>query len=174
MLQWNAKSKASTITWNDRIARICLRIFQIISRSGLFQFFKIQTRPRGRVRSISGGSERAKRIVIPPTMAKRAKGPSSKGDHRRTKRKRWSARVTERSDALDLEPKVFRSSDPRKIALSLKRSAERSKRRKARPYQSAMSMLNFYINRAGRNLPKRRKRILERAKGELRDVFGRK
>jgi hypothetical protein len=107
-------------------------------------------------------------------MAKRAKGPSSKGDHRRTKRKRWSARVTERSDALDLEPKVFRSSDPRKIALSLKRSAERSKRRKARPYQSAMSMLNFYINRAGRNLPKRRKRILERAKGELRDVFGRK
>ena len=89
------------------------------------------------------------------------------------KNKRWSARVTKRSNALDLEPKVFRSTSPRKIALSLKRSAERSKRRKAKPYQSAMSMLNFYINRAGKNLPKSRKRTLERAKDELRDVFGR-
>jgi translation initiation factor 2 alpha subunit (eIF-2alpha) len=86
---------------------------------------------------------------------------------------RWSARVTQRSNALDLEPKVFRSTNPRKIALSLKRSAERSKRRKARPYQSAMSMLNFYINRAGKKLPKNRKRVLERAKDELRRVFGR-
>jgi hypothetical protein len=85
----------------------------------------------------------------------------------------WSARVTQRSNALDLEPKVFRSTNPRKIALSLKRSAERSKRRKARPYQSAMSMLNFYINRAGKNLPKNQKRVLERAKEELRRVFGR-
>src|SRR6266446_1710437 len=92
---------------------------------------------------------------------------------RREKNKRWSARVTKRSNALDLEPKVFRSSSPRKIALSLKRSAERSKRRKAKPYQSAMSMLNFYINRAGKNLPKKRQRVLERAKDELRDVFGR-
>jgi len=90
------------------------------------------------------------------------------------KSKRWSGRVTKRSNALDLEPKVFRSTSPRKIALSLKRSAERSKRRKAKPYQSAMSMLNFYINRAGKNLPKSRKRTLERAKDELRDVFGRK
>lgn len=86
---------------------------------------------------------------------------------------RWSARVTQHSNALDLEPEVFRSTDPRKIALSLKRSAERSKRRKARPYQSAMSMLNFYINRAGKSLPKNQKRILERAKDELRNVFGR-
>src|SRR6266550_2883441 len=89
------------------------------------------------------------------------------------KSRRWSARVTKRSNALDLEPKVFRSSSPRKIALSLKRSAERSKRRKAKPYQSAMSMLNFYINRAGKNLPQRQKRVLEKSKGELRDVFGR-
>jgi len=89
------------------------------------------------------------------------------------KNKRWSARVTKHSNALDLEPKVFRSRSPRKIALSLKRSAEHSKRRKATPYQSAMSMLNFYINRAGKNLPKSRKRTLERAKDELRDVFGR-
>jgi hypothetical protein len=86
---------------------------------------------------------------------------------------RWSARVTQRSNALDLEPKVFRSTNPRKIAVSLKRSAERSKQRKAKPYQSAMSMLNFYINRAGKNLPQKQKRVLERAKDELRDVFGR-
>jgi hypothetical protein len=92
---------------------------------------------------------------------------------RRSKRKRWSARVTERSNALDLQPKVFKSNSPRRIALSLKRSAEHSKRRKGTAYQSAMSMLNFYINRAGKNLPKTRKRVLERAKDELRDVFGR-
>src|SRR5438309_9787304 len=92
---------------------------------------------------------------------------------RSRKSKRWSARVTKRSNALDLEPKVFRSRSSRKIALSLKQSAERSKRRKAKPYQSAMSMLNFYINRAGKNLPKSRRRTLERAKDELRDVFGR-
>jgi len=92
---------------------------------------------------------------------------------RSSKSKRWSVRVTNYSNALDLEPKVFRSGSPRKIALSLKRSAENSKRRKAKPYQSAMSMLNFYINRAGKNLPKNRKRTLERAKDELRDVFGR-
>ena len=90
-----------------------------------------------------------------------------------SKPRRWSTRVTQRSNALDLEPKVFRSNDPKKIAISLKRSAERSKRRKGTPYQSAMSMLNFYINRAGKNLPRSRKRVLERAKDELRDVFGR-
>lgn len=90
---------------------------------------------------------------------------------RRTKR--WSARVTQRSDALDLESRVFKSRDPHKMALSLKRSAERSKRRKGTPYQSAMSMLTFYMNRAGKNLPARDKRLLERAKGELRAVFRR-
>jgi translation initiation factor 2 alpha subunit (eIF-2alpha) len=68
---------------------------------------------------------------------------------------------------------VFKSKDPHKIALSLKRSAEHSKRRKAKPYQSAMSMLNFYINRAGKNLPQKQKRVLEKSKDELRDVFGR-
>jgi hypothetical protein len=87
--------------------------------------------------------------------------------------KRWSARVTQHSDALDLEPNVFKSGDPHEIALSLKRSAQTSKRRKGTPYQSAMSMLNFYINRAGKNLPQKQKGVLERAKGELRDVFGR-
>src|SRR4029077_18450996 len=94
---------------------------------------------------------------------------------KRASSSRWSARVTQGSNALDLEPKVFRSTNPRKIALSLslKRSSERSKRRKAKPYQSAMSMLNFYINRAGKNLPQKQKRVLERAKDELGDLFGR-
>jgi phosphoenolpyruvate carboxylase len=91
----------------------------------------------------------------------------------RSKSRRWSAKVTQHSNALDLEHDVFKSKDPHKIALSLKRSAEQSTRRKGTPYQSAMSMLNFYINRAGTNLPKTRKRTLERAKDELRDVFGR-
>jgi Protein of unknown function (DUF3175) len=85
----------------------------------------------------------------------------------------WSADVTRHSNALDLESNVFKSPSPRRIASSLKRSAESSNRRKGTPYQSAMSMLNFYINRAGRSLPPHRKAILEKAKGELRHVFGR-
>jgi|SRR5262249_48379105 len=89
------------------------------------------------------------------------------------KTKRWSARVTKHSNSLDLERDVFKSKDPHKIAVSLKRSAEHSTRRKGTPYQSAMSMLNFYINRAGKNLPQKQKRILEDAKDELREVFGR-
>jgi len=86
---------------------------------------------------------------------------------------RWSQEVTEHSDALDLEADVFTLDDPKKIATSLKRSAERSKRRKSEPYRSAMSMLTFYINRAGANLPAKRRRDLERAKDELRKAFGR-
>ena len=86
--------------------------------------------------------------------------------------KYWSGRVTKESNALDLEKGVFTWNDPRKIALSLKQSAEESSRRKASPYQSAMSMLNFYINRAGKNLPAERKRILEEAKIELKKLFG--
>jgi uncharacterized protein DUF3175 len=97
----------------------------------------------------------------------------SKTPKKSTKRGRWSAKVTKHSDALDLERDVFKSKDPRKIALSLKRSAEQSSRRKGTPYQSAMSMLNFYINRAGKNLSQARKRTLERAKDELREAFGR-
>ena len=87
--------------------------------------------------------------------------------------KKWSAEVTEHSNALDLQDHVFEGDDPHEIAASLKRSAEHSKRRKAEPFQSAMSMLNFYINRAGKNLPARRKRVLEKSKDELRKVFGR-
>lgn len=87
--------------------------------------------------------------------------------------RRWSRRVAEQSDSLDLEAGVFRQDDPRRIARSLKRSAERSTRRKAKPFPSAMSMLNLYINRAGRTLPARRRRMLERTKDELRAAFGR-
>jgi len=97
----------------------------------------------------------------------RAKTVRRKGAHY------WSGRVTRESDALDLQAGVFRLDDPKRIAASLKRSAERSHRRKAEPYRSALSMLVFYINRAGKNLPARRKRTLEQAKIELRKQFGR-
>jgi hypothetical protein len=88
-------------------------------------------------------------------------------------RHKWSQEVTEHSDALDLERDVFTRDDPKAIALSLKRSAEHSKRRKGTPFQSAMSMLTFYINRAGDGLPAARRKVLEAAKEELRAAFGR-
>ena len=87
--------------------------------------------------------------------------------------RRWSQHVTETSSALDLEPGVFTWDDPVRIAQSLKRSAEGSQRRKAEPFRSAMSMLVFYINRAGRNLPQEQRRTLEAAKVALRAAFGR-
>ena len=87
--------------------------------------------------------------------------------------KRWSRAVIEHSDALDLEREVFTKRSARAIAESLRRSANRSRRRKASPYQSAMSMLTFYINRAGRLLSPSRRRVLERAKAELRRLYGR-
>jgi uncharacterized protein DUF3175 len=90
-----------------------------------------------------------------------------------TTNKRWSNEVTRHSNALDLEEGVFTRHDPRDVALSLKRSAERSTRRKSSPYRSAMSMLTFYLNRAGKDLPERRKHVLEQAKDELRKAFGR-
>jgi hypothetical protein len=86
---------------------------------------------------------------------------------------KWSQRVTKESNALDLEPNVFTKDDPRSIALSLKHSAEVSSRRKSDPYRSAMSMLTFYINRAGRTLPKQKRQKLEAAKDELRALFDR-
>lgn len=87
-------------------------------------------------------------------------------------RRRWSQKVSESSNALDLEPGVFTWDDPRKIALSLKRSADRSTRRKTTPFASAMSMLNFYINRAGKMLPAVQRETLEKAKDELRALYG--
>jgi hypothetical protein len=90
------------------------------------------------------------------------------------KTKGWSRRVSETSNAMDLQKGVFALDSPRRVALSLKRSAERSRRRKTDPFRSAMSMLNFYINRAGRKLPKARRARLEAAKNELRGLYGRK
>ncbi len=85
--------------------------------------------------------------------------------------KKWSGHVTKTSNALDLEQGVFTFKDPKQIAVSLKQSAESSNRRKAEPYQSAMSMLNFYINRAGKKLDSEQRKTLEKAKDELRKVF---
>ena len=90
----------------------------------------------------------------------------------KTSSKRWSQHVTETSDALDLQPDVFKFTDSKKIARSLKRSAEHSDRRKSDPYRSAMSMLTFYINRAGHNLEAAQHKRLEDAKAELRKLFG--
>jgi hypothetical protein len=104
---------------------------------------------RGRRRSTAGGSSTARRGG-----------------------RRWSRQVTEHSDALTLDRNVFTWKDPRRIATSLKRSAERSRRRKASPFRSALSMLTFYINRAGRKLPAARKKTLMRAKYELHRQFG--
>jgi len=87
------------------------------------------------------------------------------------RKKYWSGKITKTSFALDLEEGVFTWDDPRKIALSLKKSAEQSTRRKTTPFMSAMSMLNFYINRAGKNLKPQRKKMLEGAKVELRKLF---
>jgi hypothetical protein len=83
----------------------------------------------------------------------------------------WSHRVTKESNALDLERGAFTWKDPKRIARSLKRSAERSKRKKGKPFQSAMSMLNFYLNRGGKNLSAERKKTLEKSKEELRLLF---
>jgi hypothetical protein len=112
-----------------------------------------------------------------PTRVRHAAKRSAAHGRKRTSRtppaRRWSQKVTRESDALDLEGGVFTLDDPRQIARSLKRSAEQSQRRKAEPFRSAMSMLNLYINRAGHGLPAKRRRVLERAKDELRAAFGR-
>ena len=104
-------------------------------------------------------------------MAQRKRAGRKKTARKGTRR--WSARVTRESNALDLKKGVFSLKNPKAIARSLKRSAEHSKRRKADPYRSALSMLTFYINRAGKNLPASRKKVLQRAKGELRHAFSR-
>lgn len=96
-----------------------------------------------------------------------------KSQKKQPKNKRWSQHVSENSDALDLEAGVFTLDDPRKIALSLKRSAQRSSRRKSSPFRAAMSMLTFYINRAGTQLDHEQRSRLEQAKDELRDLYGR-
>jgi hypothetical protein len=105
-----------------------------------------------------------------------AKQTRRRGAARKSKAKtgrKWSAEVTETSDAMTLEKDVFKSRSPKRIAQSVKRSAERSNRRKSSPFRSAMSMLTFYINRGGKNLSVSRKRVLEAAKNRLRRLFHR-
>ena len=104
---------------------------------------------------------------------KTARKRASKTGTKKGAPKRWSGRVTRESDALDLKGGVFKQTSAKKIAASLKRSAERSSRRKSGAYRSALSMLVFYINRTGENLPKTQRERLERAKGELKQQFGR-
>src|SRR5262249_27457784 len=132
---------------------------------------------------------RARARALRPRRARRAAAPDVRGDSGQEGRltrparglsfttmatstkRRWSQRVNQTSDALDLEKDVFKQRSPRAIAASLKRSADRSRRRKAGPFRSAMSMLSFYINRAGKKLSPTRKKVLESAKGELRKAF---
>jgi hypothetical protein len=113
---------------------------------------------------------------MPRTVSTKKSAPRKSRGREASRRKNtryWSGRVTRESDALDLDRGVFSANDPKRIAASLKRSAERSRRRKSAPYRSALSMLVFYINRAGKKLPASRRRTLERAKTELKRQFGR-
>ncbi|HSJ98203.1 MAG TPA: DUF3175 domain-containing protein [Myxococcota bacterium] len=123
------------------------------------------------------GAARRKRTAGRKSAARRTAGRdgdrSARSNGKRRGAQRWSRHVTETSNALDLEPGVFALDDPAAVARSLRRSAERSDRRKSEPYRSAMSMLVFYVNRAGRHLPRKQKAVLERAKQELRALYGR-
>lgn len=114
-------------------------------------------------------SKRAKRAPPRRKVARRAKKSAARGHGGR----KWSAKVMERSDAMDLQSGVFKKGSARAVAMSLKRSAERSRRRKSPPFRSAMSMLNFEINRGGKNLSAERRRVLNQAKNELRKAYGR-
>jgi hypothetical protein len=119
--------------------------------------------------------ERHAKEIVMATRRKQArprKTASRKTSPRKTSSKRWSQRVTRESDALDLKKGVFTLKDPKRIAASLKRSAEHSSRRKTGAYRSALSMLTFYINRAGKTLPKTQRDRLQRAKSELKHQFG--
>ncbi len=123
-------------------------------------------------RKTSARKTTARKGATRTTTARRKTGTRKTGT-RKTSSRRWSQRVTQRSDALDLDRGVFKQTSAKKIAASLKRSAERSKRRKAGAYRSALSMLTFYINRAGKTLPQAQRARLERAKVELKQQFGR-
>jgi hypothetical protein len=106
-------------------------------------------------------------------MATKKTTKKTKPRSKKSAARKWSGKVTQTSDALDLKSNLFKSHDAKEIAASLKRSANKSHRRKGTPFQSAMSMLNFYINRGGKNLPESQKETLEKAKDELRTLFNR-
>jgi hypothetical protein len=128
---------------------------------------------RKTARTPKTAARKATRNASGKTGTGRARSASGKASSSKASPRRWSQRVTRGSDALDLQAGVFKQTDPKKIAASLKRSAERSSRRKAAPYRSALSMLTFYINRAGKTLPKAQRDRLQRAKAELKHQFGR-
>lgn len=140
-------------------------------RSTASKAAKTSVKARGRTtRTKTNGAKPPKAARSETTTAKTN---SAKTTPTKTATRRWSKEVTEHSDALDLRKGVFTLKDPKKIAASLKASAEHSRRRKSGPYRSALSMLIFYMNRGGKNLSAMRKRILQRAKRELRHQFGR-
>ena len=118
-----------------------------------------------------------KRFMAKASSSKAKKGAVKKSASKKTARKaapkKWSKKVTQTSNAMDLEKDIFKSKDAKKIALSVKHSAEKSKRKKAGPFQSAMSMINFYENRAGDNLNAAQRKVLDDSKNELRKLFGR-
>src|SRR3984957_16033981 len=122
---------------------------------------------------MAGRRKAARKSAGRTTRRRTATKTSSSSKKPPTKSKRWSQRVTKESDALDLKRGLFTLTDPKKIAASLNRSAERSSRRKTGAYRSALSMLTFYINRAGKTLPKTQRDRLQRAKDELKHQFGR-
>jgi hypothetical protein len=124
----------------------------------------VERRVKKSARKSAARKPAARATTAPKKSPAKRKAPSPR---------RWSQRVTQKSDALDLKRGVFTLRDPEKIAASLKRSAERSSRRKTSAYRSALSMLTFYVNRAGKTLPKTQRDRLERAKGELKKQFGR-
>lgn len=132
---------------------------------GAAMVFHAMKKRSAKSRHIKAQRNKAQRRQAPSASREQAASPESS--------RRWSAEVTRRSNALDLEPGVFTRTDPKEIAASLKRSAETSLRKKTDSYRSALSMLNFYINRAGSNLSEMRRRILMRAKVALRKQFGR-
>jgi Protein of unknown function (DUF3175) len=122
-------------------------------------------------RAKSGRPPRQRHAQVNASRA--AKTGSGKQAKQATRSKRWSHHVMETSDAMDIESDIFKTGSAESIAESLKRSSTHSRRRKGTPFKSAMSMLNFYINRAGRKLPKTRRATLEQAKRKLRIAFGR-
>lgn len=134
-------------------------------RRGAVMVFDVMKKRSAEARHKKAQHAKARRKQAPSASRKQAESPEAP--------RRWSAEVTRRSNALDLEPGVFTRTDPKEIAASLKRSAETSLRKKTDSYRSALSMLSFYINRAGTNLSEMRRRILMRAKAELRKQFGR-
>ena len=129
--------------------------------------------PRKSVRARKPGTRKTAGNNARPARARKPRSPRRKSAASKTSPKRWSQRVTRESDALDLQQGVFKLASPEKIAASLKRSAERSSRRKAGAYRSALSMLTFYINRAGTALPKTQRDRLQRAKAALKHQFHR-